>query len=171
MGWADKVAGSDVTGGGVYFKNGNYPVLFIDKAIMKESRKGKELFIVEFKILVSEVEERPAGGSVSQVYNMTDHDAAPGNVKGFIGAAQNDSDFADAKLENMTDKEKKAFIEAIQMVVSDDNPLHGRLVRAEANTILTEAGNDFTLVKFSGIGDDIQQSADALLKEAGFAPF
>lgn len=170
MSWADRVAGADVSGSGVYFQDGVYPLLWIERCQMKTSRKGKELFIAEFKILRSDVEARQPGSEVSQVYNLSDHDAAPGNVKAFIGAAMNDETFANAKLEEMSAEEKREFVEAIEAVVSSDNPLHGRLVRAEASTIKTRSGSDFTLVKFQGIPDDIQAKAVELHNEV-FAPF
>lgn len=171
MGWADKVAGSDVSGGGVYFLEGVYPTLWIERCQLKTSRKGKELFIAEFKILQSNVEGRGAGSEVSQVYNLTDHEAAAGNVKAFIGAAMDDDAFAHAKMEDMTPEERADFIKAVQDVVGESNPLKGRLVRAEASVIQTRAKTDFTLVKFSGLPEAAQAKAMALYEAAGFAPF
>lgn len=170
MGWADRVAESDPTKGGVYFKDGVYPLLYIEKVHLKQSRKGKDLYIVELKILSSNVEDRPEGSEVSQVYNLSDHDAAPGNVKAFIGAAMGDEAFANADIEKMTLEERKEFIAAIEETTSASNPLHGRLVRAEARTIETKAKTPFTLVTFGIIPEEVQAKAQEL-HNAAFAPF
>jgi len=153
-----KVGNAEGREGGVYPEPGLYPILYVDTLKMIRSRKNDDLFIAEFDIVASEVDARPVGTRMSWVANLTKHDAAPGNVKTFL-----------AKLMNVPDQEVDA--NGAKFACSDENPCHGRLVRLEASIIQTKSGGDFTLCKWFTLDKEMQDQADEIRKQAGFAPF
>lgn len=155
----DMIGSANVTEGGVYPIAGVYPILYLDACKMVESRKGDKLFCAEFDIIESNVEERPSGSRMSWMANLTKHDAAPGNARAFLAAA------AGIKPENVDAEGSRA-------AVSSHNPLHGRLVRLDASNTKTRAGGDFTLCRFSALPEELQDQAERLHADAGFAvPF
>jgi len=129
--------------GGVYFLEGIYRVEVL-KCFTMTSRKREDLFIVEAKVVESDNDDRKPGMRCSWIVNMK-HDAALGNIKGFI-AAMNGIHPSD---EEQVDEEVTE--EAVEYTVSDDNPLAGMLVDLEAVAITTRAGNPFTLHKWSPV--------------------
>ncbi len=137
MGLFAGIGEAEVGGGGVYFLAGIYKVELV-KVFAKKSRKGDDLFIVETKILESDNEERAVGSSCSWVVSLK-HDAALGNIKGFIAAA-NGIDPGDKDQVNAEVNE-----DAVEMACSSDNPLEGTVLPLECNQIKTRAGGDFTL--------------------------
>ncbi len=153
----DQIAGSEARQTGVYAVEGVYPVLYVDCLKMIKSRKGDQIFIAEFDIVDSEVDERPPGTRMSWAANFR-HDATPGNVKGFLavlmGVDADDVDAASAKL-----------------AVSESNPCRGRLIRLEAVMIETKAGKPFTLHNWRTIPQEMQAQANELRANAGFPPF
>lgn len=150
-----RVGDSDGRTGGVYPNPGVYPVLYVDAIKMIKSRKNEDVFIAEFDILQSDVEERPAGSRMAWAVNFR-HDASPGNVKTFLAAVMNvDITEVDA--------------DGCRLACSDQNPCHGRLLRLEATATKTKGGNDFTLCNWRPLPDDMQNKAEEIRKEAGFA--
>lgn len=141
----------------VYADPGVYPVLQVDVLKMIVSRKQEHLFIAEFDILQSLVPSRPAGTRLSWVANFR-HDATPGNVRTFL-----------ATLMDVPVEEVDAAGSAA--ACSDANPCHGRLIRLEAVHTLTKTGGDFTLHNWRTLPRSVQDTADQLRAEAGFAPF
>lgn len=153
----DQIGGSTPNEGGIYPIPGVYPILFCDVLKMTVSRKDEDLFIAEFDILESQVEERRAGTRMSWVVNFK-HDAAPGNVKLFLAA-----------LLDTTPDEVDA--DGAKYACSPDNPCHGRLIRLEATNTITKAGNDFTLCKWRSLPKEVQDKGTDLRAQAGFTPF
>lgn len=158
---ADLIARSQTNSGGVYFLPGVYPVLHVCDFKEQLSRKKDDLIIAEFEIIESDVAERPAGTKVSQVYNLTKHDAAPGNVKSFIAAVMG------VRPDDLSPEEWAALSSA----ALDDKQVVGRVVKAQASIIKTRAGGDFTKVDFFPLGDDMQEAARELREAAGFPAF
>lgn len=150
----DRIGDSKPNEGGVYPEPGVYPLLGVNVLKMIKSRKGDDIFIAEFDIIQSEVEDRPAGTCMSWVGNFK-YDAVPGNVRmllaAIMGVPVNDVDAAGS-----------------QFAVSVKNPCRGRLVRLSATTITTKSGNPFTLCKFSAIDEETQKDSEQLRKSAGF---
>lgn len=140
MGQFSGIEQAQVGQGGVYFLEGLYKVEMLRVFTMR-SRKGDDLFIAETKILESDQEERRVGTTCSWVVSMK-QDAAMGNIKGFIAAANgidpNDKDKVDAEVTE----------EAAEFVVSAENPLKGVTMGLECVPIKTRAGNPFTLHKW-----------------------
>jgi hypothetical protein len=122
--------------GGVYFLAGLYKVA-VKKVFTMRSRKGDDLFIGEFKILESDCKDRKVGTSASWIVNFR-HDAAMGNIRGFIAACNGIDPTNEDRLGEI-DKE------VCEYAVSDDNPLEGIEVLLEATNIETRAGTPFTL--------------------------
>jgi len=130
MGMFQKVPGSQVGGGGVYFQmnrapgytDGKYPDQWISTRYKVEveackaihSRASDDLFIVECKILESDCPARPAGTKASWTVKLN-QDAGPGNVKGFVAVA--------------TGSDPEEVDEAAcELIVSPENPLAGTVL-------------------------------------------
>ena len=152
MGLFSGIAGAKVGQGGVYFVANKGPGhtdetpawepaqyrVQIKKIEVINSRKGDDLFIVEAKVLESDCPERKAGVSASWVVNLK-QDAALGNIKGFIAAANgidpgNEEEVNEAVTE-----------EVCELVVGKDQPLAGDEIALTCVMIKTRAGKDFTL--------------------------
>lgn len=144
----DRIGKAEPSHQGVYPLPGVYPVLYVDVVKMLRSRKGDDLFTVEFLILESEAVDRPSGSKVTWQTNMR-HDAGPGNARTFIAAA-------------MGCLIKEVTSQAAMLTCSDKNPCHGRLVRLLATNVTTQAGNPFTVCDWSPISEDVQVRAGEL---------
>lgn len=132
-----------VGAGGIYFLEGGYTVEIL-KAFTMRSRKKEDLFIVECKILESTNEKRPAGGKASWCVKLS-QDAALGNIKGFIAAANGiDPNDDDRVNEEVTE-------DAVEFAVSNDNPLAGVTVDLTCTEITTRAGNPFTKHEWAAV--------------------
>jgi hypothetical protein len=153
----DSIGNAEVSEGGVYPIEGVYPILYVDCMKIIRTRKGEDMFVAEFDILASDVEKRKKGSRMSWVANFK-HDSAPGNIRAFMAAVNGvNVDEVDSK--------------SAQIMCSDKNPCHGKLVRLEATNTLTKKGTNFTKCIFSAIGDEMQKDADKLREAAGFPPF
>lgn len=128
MGLFTGIEDATSSAGGNYIKPGRH-LLNIVCLKGKVSRKKKALAIAEFEIVESTKHE--VGESVSWLANLTDHDAAVGNVKGLLAA--------------IADIEENEIDEAgADRAFSDENPFEGQQVVCEAFIIETGKGNDFT---------------------------
>lgn len=133
----DGIEDAQVGQGGVYFLPGKYLVKVL-KCITLKSRKREDLFIVECEILESDVPERKPGTKASWIVNFK-QDAALGNIKGFIAAA-NGIDPGNESAVN-----EQVNMDICEYVVSDENPLAGTPVGLVCVNKKTRAGSDFTL--------------------------
>jgi hypothetical protein len=150
------VADAKPNEGGVFWLPGTYLVQ-IDVVKVVNGRKGLDYFIVEGENLESTSTERAVGTHASWVSSL-EMDSTPGNVQLFIAAAMNCP-------------KEEVDEEAAELVISPDNPLHGRLVRLEVALIKTRAGNDFSKHVWRPVPDEIQAKAAELRAKAGFPPF
>ena len=137
MGLFDGIEDAKAGGGFIYFLPGKYRVK-ITKCIALQSRKREDLFIVKTEILESDNPERKVGMQASWSVNFK-HDAALGNIKGFV-AACNGIDPADETAVNAEVNE-----EVCDYAVSEDNPLAGVEVNLTCVNKKTKADKDFTL--------------------------
>lgn len=133
MGLFAKIGEAQISGGGIYFLAGLYKVE-VEKVFTLRSRKGDDLFIVECKILESNVAARAVGSKASWVVSLS-QDSALGNIKGFCLAASGDP-------ETVIDEA------AVEFAVSSVNPLAGTVLDLQCTDILTRAGKPFTLHKW-----------------------
>jgi len=137
MGLFDGIENAKVGQGGVYFLPGKYQVE-LDKVFAMQSRKREDLFIAECMILESDNSERKPGTKASWIVNFK-HDAALGNIKGFL-AACNGIDPAD-----QVKVDEEITSDVCEYAVDDENPLAGTRVNLVAVQKETRAGNPFTL--------------------------
>jgi hypothetical protein len=143
-----------------YVLPGQYPILYV-RALKKirSQKSGDTLFIAEFDIIQSKVDERPPGTDMSSIFNITKHQkTALGNIKGLLAACL---DVEEAKVDKDT----------ADLAVSAENPFQGRLIRCEAIQVITNAGTPFTKPNFSPLPAELQTKSVELHEKAGFAPF
>lgn len=143
----DGIEDAKVGQGGVYFLPGRYKVE-VDKVFTMQSRKREDLFIAETTILESDNAERKPGTKCSWIVNFK-HDAALGNIKGFI-AACNGIDPADEAAVNAEVTE-----DVCEFAVDEkENPLAGSKLDLTAVQKKTRAGGDFTLHLWAPLGGE-----------------
>lgn len=122
-----KIANAETSGDGIYLLDGAYRIR-VELVKFFETRKHKTMFLVEMTILQSTNEARPAGMEVSWMCNLTDHDAAFGNVKQFLGACfgvdPNDKEALDAQITPTVISQSTAV----------SNPLGGTILPVECET-------------------------------------
>lgn len=135
-----------------WIKPGVYPLLYVDVLKLITTRQGDTMFIAEFDVLVSDSEAFPKGTRMCWSANFR-HEPSPKNVKIFLATLMNK-------------KPEEVTAEGAKFAVSEKNPCHGRLIRAEAYN----NDKDFTLVNWRPIPDNIQARADDLRQETGFTP-
>jgi hypothetical protein len=180
---ADSIGSAKRGRGGIYFLDGVYPILFADKIQPQKNRHNEDQIIGEYDILESEVEERAPGTRVSQIYNLTKHrETAPGNARAMIGALLG---VKEEDLVNVPEEQRPVIAKIlglkveqcaaidggiIRKVLGDENPLHGRIVRAQATVVKTKKNEDFTRVDFFPLPEDMQAMAGELRSAAGFPP-
>lgn len=131
-----------VVGGGQYITPGNY-VLEVEevKTFVSQKHRGRNYFVAEFSVLSTTSPDYSPGSRVSWLVNM-DQDSALANVKGFAMALD-----ADMSEEDITQ-------EGMDHLISSDNPAAGSKVKANAYTIKTKAGHDFTKLSWSAYTED-----------------
>lgn len=145
MGLFDEIGSAKVNQGGVYFLPGIYRCEIV-KVFTLKTRKREDVFIVECEIKESNNEERKPGGRASWVVNLK-HDAALGNIKGFVAAANGIDPTNEAEVN------EEVTAEAVELVCSDDNPLEGVEVMLEATNIKTRDNRDFTLHQWTPVSE------------------
>ncbi len=129
MGYFDTIKEAKISGGGVYLKPGHYKVEICDiKSLM--SFKKQPLYIVEVKILESNVPELAPGMHASWCVNLNDAPAM-GNIKAFIVAA--------TKCE-----EEEVTPEVAELTCSEAQPLRGYELRGEVAEVTTKKGTPFS---------------------------
>lgn len=116
---AMKIAGSSVSGGGNYFKDGRYR-LAVTNLLCEKKFKGT-MFISEFRVLESAVEmegvvPNPVGSSVSTSVNLDTNVSGFGNVKDFILALLNEKEQKD---EPARGKQMQEVAQALAYLTSD----------------------------------------------------
>jgi len=129
----------EVQGGGVYFKAPGLYVPRLVKIKVDMSRAGFPYFLAEFDLVESSHPELPPGTRVTHINtlkNATYKDTFRAGVKSLVLAL-----LQGQHPETKADQINDAVITAIS---SEQQPLTGFLLRAQASMIKTKAGNDFT---------------------------
>lgn len=150
MGLFGDIEKAKVSLGGNYLAPGGSYLLYVDAVKTIKSRKNKDFFIVEFTVLKSNHPDCKPGSRRSWSANLTDHDAAMGNVKNFLMAAY------------VADEDQVGPTEA-DAAVSSENPLQGALVTCEVTNVKTKSGGDFSKHLFGSVSEEIQNKAEELL--------
>lgn len=139
MGLFSKVNDASVNGGGVYFLAGVYKVkITAVKAVL--SRMGENMFVIETEIVESDNAERRPGTKCSQVINLSKHESAPGNIKGFMAAA------LDVPADHITEDE-------CDLACSEANPLAGTIMRLTCTITKTRRNTDFTIHQWAFLSE------------------
>lgn len=133
MGRFSGVREARISNSGVYFLQGLYTVE-VQRVYMLTSRKREDFFVVESKILESDNAERRPGMTCTWMVKMS-QDAALGNIKAFVSAA------TDTPADEIDE-------DSCELVVDDDNPLAGTVMKLEVVDITTREGNPFSLHKW-----------------------
>lgn len=136
MGHFHGISNASISGNNVYFVEGQYKVR-IERAFTMKSRKKADLAIVECTILESTTSARPAGSKASWVVNLS-QDAALGNIKAFIAAANGINPSDEVRVQEEVTEEVAEF------AFSEANPLSGIVLALQCTNIKTKSGNDFT---------------------------
>jgi hypothetical protein len=137
-GMFEGIEGARVSEGGVYFKPGVYKARILAVKALKD-RKGVGTFVVECELLESSEPMLPAGTIASWVVKL-DKEPALGNIKSFAAAANGV-------------QPKDVTAKAIELIVSEGNPLKDTILKVSAQNIKTKSGSDFTKVTWLA-GDD-----------------
>lgn len=140
---------------GVYIQPGVY-LAEVKKVKQGETRKKREFFVVEMKVLeTSDIKAHPVGSDMTWMV-MMDQDAALGNIKHFLNVA------GDIPLEEISEQDA---LDA----VGQENPLQGTKLRIIATNIKTKAQKDFTKVKFMSADTSAADVQKAKSSEEGRA--
>src|SRR3990172_13258590 len=149
MGMFSKIEQAQVSLGGNYLKPPGKYLLYVDACKSPQNRKSKDLFGLEASILESNHPECKAGMRASWVANLTDHDAALGNIKGCLAAILGvNADQIDE--------------EGAEASVSSENPLRGQVVYCEVVVVKTLSAKDFSKHIWSPVPDAVKQKTQEL---------
>lgn len=149
---------SKVSTGNLYFRGkGGYEVE-IGEILFKQNRQRVDSFIIETTVTKSDNPAYPPGCSPSQVISFK-HDAAPRNVKAFVAAVMEIADpdaYVPEEAEQLEGRDREDAIdrwwdEAIEFIISKEQPVRGYRMRLETDTVKTEAGGDFTLHRWISV--------------------
>lgn len=153
MSWQDKVAGGSPRANTPWPLPGQY---LVDIEVVKyiSGFKG-ESFVIEQKVVESNVVDRPKGLVMADVYNFK-HDAAQDDVLTFLMQALGNVD---------KDKITKQVIDA---VVAEGNPLRNTRLKVMAYNKKTKAGKDFTVVKYEFVAKAAQVGEQSDIGLAAF---
>lgn len=178
--FAQKVAAATPgeSGGSLWFKDGEYPLIQIDQVKLvistHPSTLGVEKFVVVADILDSKVPDRPAGmRGVSHTLNGL-HASAAKDCKNFLIAAFPEVDASEWDKEHALNPEDERSI-----VHPTIQPAHGRLLSLTVYTKLNAKGEldrfgkvkQFTVHRYMPVSEEIQAKAAELRAKAGLPPF
>jgi hypothetical protein len=141
----DQIVKAPVYGSGNYFEEGTYRLSLEEVKMVDSQRKqGTKYLIVACRIEETTAPNLKAGDSVTWRVDMTQA-SGPSNCKQFAVAV------GQSMYEGFSeDHVNKEFLES---VISDNSEAKGVVIDAEALTIKTRAGNDFTKVIWRKSGD------------------
>ena len=121
--------------GGQYLLTGQHKLQIEECKVVKSQRKNADMFVVATTVIESTNPEMSAGSQRSWICNFQ-HASALSNIRQFVSAALG-VNF------NEVDEDVCAG------VVTDENPLAGTTLNAEAFEVPTRAGGVFTKVAWS----------------------
>jgi dihydrofolate reductase len=110
------------------------------KTFESQQKKGRHYFCAEFTVLSTTSQDYAPGDRVSWLVNM-DQPSALSNIKGFALALSDEV------------KESEIDEEAMDQLISSDNPAAGAKVKATAYNVQTRSGGDFTKVSWVTMGE------------------
>jgi len=141
------------TQGGLYLKPGNYLLQILAVKEQASQVGSRKFFIAEMKVIEATktdptIEPNGVGTEPSWLVELPGKypDLALGNIKNFLMAAYGFQ--AEAEGEEAPD-EDDIDEDAADAAVTEDNPLMGVFVNAQAFQKKTKAGGDFTRINFT----------------------
>tara|TARA_R100001082_G_scaffold94682_2_gene61663 strand:+ start:143 stop:595 length:453 start_codon:yes stop_codon:yes gene_type:complete len=141
----DAIVKAPVYGSGNYFEEGKYRLTLEEVKMVDSQRKqGTKYLIVACRIDESTAENLNAGDSVTWRVDMTQA-SGPSNCKQFAVAV------GKSMYEGFS--EDHVTSEFLGNIISDNSEAKGVVIDAEAITIKTRAGNDFTKVIWRASGE------------------
>jgi hypothetical protein len=162
MGLFTGIDGAEVFERGKYVKPGFHGVLEVVKTIAKETRKSGDAFIVEFKIVETNMPaHHPMGSKATWFQKMVDKDVAYPAIAAWA-AAMGGLDASDKK--GIEEHVLPELEEALDAATDSprDNDFTGRLVRLDTELIQTRKGEDFTRYDFSPYNENDEHVRDAV---------
>jgi hypothetical protein len=160
-------------GGGLWYKDGDYPLIQIDHLKLIDSKNpqhnGAEKLIIVTDILQSKVAERPAGmRGLSHVLN-SQHAGAARDAKEFCIAVFPGVDHSewdkDGEESPMHPKNPRGLVHDVTQLA------RGRLVSLTVFTKISEKSKKpFSVHRYTAVSDAIQEQADELRAAAGLPP-
>lgn len=145
MGFRDQVKNSEARRQSEYFSPGRYLVEIRDFK-EGENRNGREFVVLETSVLDAEDKTMHPKGAERTWLQMTDQDAAPRNIRGFLCKALNVPDTA------LSDEMIDAAFESD--ADTGRSPLSGLKLCVHAREIITKRGTPFTLCDFVSVDQD-----------------
>jgi len=140
MGVLAKLATAQVTVKNPFFLPGEYRVQLSAQGAIKlhqSGKDGKDMFIINGKIVTSNNPQRPPGTVCSQIITITGNLSALGNIKGFMAAAYRLDTDSESDMALITE-------EAVEEAVKS-GALNGMVLDLTCSTTLTRAKNEFTV--------------------------
>jgi len=149
MGRFQGLGGIKTNQGGVYFLPGDYTV-DIEEVKFFTSRKEKDTFVIQARVLESTNPERAPGCKPSQVIILRPDILATcmGNIKQFAAAILEledpDAYNAPFTVGTQEDANDQFWNETLEVLVSDDQPAKGIRIKLNITNIKTKEGKDFS---------------------------
>jgi hypothetical protein len=138
--------------GGKWFAGDASFIVRIEKVRTVQSRKKQDLVFIECTVCeTSKPDENPVGSRASQCLNFSEHDAAPGNFKAFIAAANGLDPSIKTQLDSIPEREWEPLCD---LAVSAENPLAGLYCGLETALVDTKAKTKFTKHFWSPLDQD-----------------
>lgn len=153
--FASKVAGAEATERAGYFGSGIYTVQ-VDQLKAIKTRKGEDALVIECDVLEASGSTIPVGSRRSQII-MLSWESGPASIKKAIAA------ISGCRVDEVDE-------EGIDLAISDEQPLHGRLARLECNEVETRKGGTFTQHLWMAIPESAQAKSADLRAKAGLPP-
>lgn len=124
-----------------YLTPGQYELVIRSLSLVDSKKKrGQQFFVAEFDVVSASNGEFQQGALVSWLVDMDHGETALSNCKMFASAVL-DCD------------EEEVNESAMEKLVGPDQPAAGIRVKANAFSIKTKSGNDFTKIRWDSVGE------------------
>lgn len=158
MGLFDGIGDAEIFERGRYIKGGFRGVVEVTKTLAKQTRKSGVGFIVELKIVETNMpEEHPIGSKATWFQKMTDRDVAFPAIKAWAAACAG----YEAHEKDKIEKEVAPHLsEALDNATTNptDNDFVGVLLRLETEQIKTRNDRDFTRHEWSPYAESVDEA-------------
>jgi len=121
----------------VYFLPGTYRVE-VQACKSGTTRKKADYFLIECKILQSSNPDRPVGSKATHFITLKPDTAALAEVKRFVAVATDTP-------------EEEVDAAGVEMLVSDEQPLRGKVLGVSAVAVKTRSGGDYTRLQWETV--------------------